>query len=88
MGKHDETLRAIFEEPPRKNIAYSRIVALMQNRGCVIREGKGSKVTFIHGMRLFVFHRPHPQKEFQAYNVVRLRSFLLECGISPLNDQN
>ncbi len=83
MGKHDDTLAAIFAEPVRANISWAAIEAMLRYSGAEISEGRGSRVRIsLHGVRA-VFHRPHPQKETNKGTVRSLRHFLTETGIKP-----
>ena len=64
MGpKHERTLKAIFEDPVRSNIAWRDIEAMLESAGAEITEGAGSRMRIaLNGVRA-VFHRPHPQQE-------------------------
>lgn len=81
MGKHDDTLAAIFADPVRSNIPWSDIESMLRNLGAEISEGRGSRVrVFLAGVRA-VFHRPHPQKETDKGAVRSVRRFLSEAGV-------
>ena len=60
MGpKQVRTLKAIFEEPVRSNIAWRDIEAMLESAGAEITEGAGSRVRIVlNGVRA-VFYRPH-----------------------------
>ena len=64
MGSnHERTLKAIFEDPFRSNIAWRDIDAMLKAAKPEITEGAGSRARIaINGLRA-VFHRPHSQKE-------------------------
>jgi len=81
MGKHDETLSALFSEPVRANIAWAAIEAMLRHRGAEISEGRGSRVRITLNQVRAVFHRPHPQKETSKGAVRSMRRFLTEAGI-------
>jgi hypothetical protein len=84
MGpKHQRTLRAIFEDPARSNIAWRDIEAMLVAAGAEVSEGGGSRVRIaLNGVRA-VFHRPHPQKETDRGAVKSMRRFLIEAGVAP-----
>jgi len=83
MGKHHDTLAAIFADPVRANISWAAIEAMLRHLNAEISEGRGSRVRVsLHGVRA-VFHRPHPQKETNKGTVRSMRHFLLEAGIKP-----
>ena len=80
-SRHQKTLKEIFENPVRSNIAWSDIEALLAAYGAEISEGGGSRVRIaLNGIRA-VFHRPHPQKETDKGAVKSMRRFLVEAGV-------
>lgn len=83
VGKHDNTLRAIFSDPIRSGIRWSEVESMLKHRGAEISEGAGSRVRIaLNGVRA-VFHRPHPRKETDKGAVKSLRRFLVEAGVTP-----
>jgi len=81
--KHGDTLRAIFENPVRANIAWRDVEAMLKAAGADISEGRGSRVRVVlRGVRA-VFHRPHPRKEISPAAVRSLRRFMTEAGVTP-----
>lgn len=83
MGKHDDVLRAVFEEPTRGNLPWRDIEAALRNKGAEITEGRGSRVRVaLNGVRA-VFHRPHPAKEADKGTVRSVRRFLVNAGVEP-----
>lgn len=83
MGKHDKTLRAVFDDPVRANVHWSDVEALLVARGASMTEGSGSRVRVaLNGVRA-VFHRPHPRKEIDKGALRSLRRFLTEAGVKP-----
>jgi len=80
---HRQTLKAIFEDPVRSNIAWRDIESLLKATGAEISEGSGSRIrVFLNGVRA-VFHRPHPEKETDKGAVKSMRRFLTEAGVTP-----
>lgn len=82
-SKHRKTLRAIFEEPIRSDIAWTEIEKLLAALGAELSEGRGSRVRIYLNEIRAVFHRPHPQKETDKGALRSMRRFLIEAGISP-----
>ena len=80
-GKHAATLRAVFADPVRANIAWRDIEALLVALGAEVSEGHGSRVRFALGGVRAVFHRPHPEKETDRGAVRSVRRFLSEAGV-------
>ena len=88
MGKRQrKTLKAIFENPVRSNVAWSDIEKMLQALGAELSEGRGSRVrSALHGVRA-VFHRPHPQKETDKGALMSMRRFLTEAGVTPESEE-
>lgn len=82
-ARHRKTLEAIFTVPTATNLAWSRIEALLKAIGCIVVEGRGSRVRFAYGQRVITVHRPHPAKEAKPYQVEDTRYFLQSIGITP-----
>lgn len=81
--KHRKTLRAIFENPVRSNIAWKDVEALFLALGADVSEGSGSRVRVaLNGVRA-VFHRPHPDPETNRGAIRAVRRFLTEAGVTP-----
>jgi hypothetical protein len=82
-GKHAKTLKAVFSNPVRTNIAWRDIEALFCALGATISEGSGSRVHVELGEESASFHRPHPQRETNRGAVRAVREFLNNAGITP-----
>ncbi len=82
-SKHSKTLEAIFSKPTTGTLEWSRIESLLIAVGCVVIEGRGSRVRFACGERVATFHRPHPAKEAKPYQVEDARAFLELIGVKP-----
>lgn len=82
-GKHRKTLRAVFEDPVRSDVAWADIEKLFSALGAELEEGRGSRVrVYLGGVRA-VFHRPHPEKEADKGALRSVRRFLEEAEIGP-----
>lgn len=82
-SKHRKTLEAIFSKPTTSTLEWSRVEALLLAVGCELVEGRGSRVRFVHGHHVGIFHRPHPAKEAKPYQVIDAREFLILIGVKP-----
>ncbi len=82
-SRHRKTLEAVFAEPTKTNIAWMDIEALLVAKGCMSKEGAGSRVKFKLGDEVLLIHRPHPQKEAKAYVVRATREFLIKISVTP-----
>lgn len=80
-GKHRRTLRAIFEDPVRSNVAWVDVETLLLALGAKLSEGRGSRVRIALGGLRAVFHRPHPQRETDKGSLKSVRRFPQTAGI-------
>lgn len=82
-SKQRKTLQLIFREPVSPSINWNDVEKLLLACGCVIVEGGGSRVRFIHGDNIATFHRPHPDKTAKRYQIRDAREFLTQIGVEP-----
>ncbi len=82
-SKHRKTLRTVFEDPVRSDVAWTDVERLFGALGAEVSEGRGSRVrVYLSDVRA-VFHRPHPQKETDKGALRSVRRFLAEAGFEP-----
>jgi HicA-like toxin of HicAB toxin-antitoxin system len=82
-AKHERTLRAIFEDPVRADVAWPDVERLFMALGAELTEGRGSRLRVaLKGARA-VFHRPHPRRETDKGALRSVRRFLVEARIRP-----
>ena len=82
-GTHRKTLRAIFDDPVRSDVAWTDIEKLLVALGAELSEGRGSRVRISLNQVRAVFHRPHPRKETDKGALKAMRRFLIEAGAFP-----
>jgi len=81
--KQRKTLEALFASPAPKTLPFSELESLFRAIGCEVIEGDGSRVAFkLRGVRV-AFHRPHPKKEAQEYQVRAAKDFFEALDIIP-----
>jgi len=83
VGKHDNTLQAIFTDPVPSNIKWRNIEKLIAHLNAEISAGSGSRIRVALNGRRAVFHRPHPSPDTDRGAVKSVRRFLTEAGIDP-----
>ncbi len=80
-SSHKKTLKAIYQDPVRSDIAWTKIENLLKALGAEISDGRGSRVRVaLNGVRM-VFHRPHPQNETDKGALKSVRRFLTTAGV-------
>lgn len=82
-SKQRKTLAAIFTDPVSKNIEWQAVESLLVAVGADVVEGCGSRVKFHKDGVIATFHRPHPNKEANPYQVRDVRRFLSRLGVKP-----
>ena len=75
-SKHRKTIQAVRRVPASASILWDDIESLFVAIGCEVVEGPGSAVSFKKDGEVEFFHRPHPQKEAQRYQVRAAKRFL------------
>jgi hypothetical protein len=76
-----KTLLAIFEQPTRADVRWSRIEALIRALGGQVTQGRGSRVRFQLRDQVATFHGPHPKRVSGKATLEDVRRFLENAGI-------
>jgi hypothetical protein len=79
--KRTETLKAIFSDPVRADIAWRDFESLLNALGAQVTKGKGSVRRVLLNDEVGIFHEPHPRKVLKKWAVRYARGFLLNAGI-------
>ena len=82
-AKQRKTLAALFAGQVSHSIPFRDIESLLLAVGCHIREGEGSRVSFVRDGIVWPTHRPHPQKEAKQYQVKEAPNYLATLGVKP-----
>ena len=76
-------MAAIFSDPPRSNVSWLDIEALLLALGAERYEGNGSRVRFLlNGVKATIL-RPHPHKETDKGALLSVRGYLITGGVQP-----
>ncbi len=81
MSKKEKLLKKFTQLPPRKDLTFTELEALLQQLGFEKREGSGSRVKFVKDELLINLHKPHPEDILKVYIVKQIQAKLkeLEC---------
>lgn len=83
MSHHNQkTIEAIFAHPLSSNIDFKDVMHALTAIGVEVEEKAANKVALSKDGRTAVIHRPH-QHTLPKDEVATIRSFLVDCGISP-----
>ena len=80
MSKKDKLLKKFKELPPRKDLTFTELEALLQQLGFEKSEGSGSRVKFVKDDLLINLHKPHPEDILKVYIVKQIQAKLKELG--------
>ncbi len=80
MSKKDKLLERFMSIPPKKDITFDELVALLSKLDYEQIEGSGSAVKFYNKEKdsLINLHRPHPENILKIYLIKQIRSKLKE----------
>ena len=80
MSKKKKLLKKFLEIPPKKDLTFDALEALLLSCGYMKLEGKGSAVKFYHEKKdnLINLHKPHPGNILKVYLVKQIQSKLKE----------
>lgn len=78
------TWQALFANPPRADIAWDEVTALIRALGGQEihhrQKTSGSRVRFLLGGVKGFFHRPHPENVLGKHCAADVREFLVRAG--------
>lgn len=80
MSKKDKLLAAFMEIPPKKNLTWNDLIALMSALNFEQLEGDGSRVKFYHKAKdvMINLHKPHPDNILKTYIIKQIQDKLKE----------
>jgi hypothetical protein len=81
VGKHDKFLRKMLQRPISANLSWNDIESLILSYGAKMREGNGSRVTFILNGVVATFHRPHGSEKTDKGAVNSVIQFLRDAEV-------
>lgn len=82
-SKRQATYDAIYREPKSSDIYGEDIVKLLIYLGCEMKQGNGSRVTFVYNERRMKMHLPHKKdgkKPLLKYQIDDVRQYLKDIG--------
>ncbi|MDQ1299087.1 MAG: hypothetical protein QG558_1626 [Campylobacterota bacterium] len=80
MGKKDKLLERFMSVPPKKDITFNELAALLSKLGYEQIEGSGSAVKFYNKEKNYLInlHRPHPENVLKIYLIKQIQAKLKE----------
>jgi hypothetical protein len=81
MGKHDKFLKKVLQQPISANLSWNDIEHMILSYGARMKEGSGSRVTFILNGVVATFHRPHGSEKTDKGAVKSVIQFLRDADV-------
>lgn len=83
MSNADKLLQKLKKEPPPKDFTWDELKVLLCSIGFEPKQGKGSRVKFIHPDLSYPIsiHRPHPGNELKRYVIEQVKDALDELSL-------
>ncbi len=82
-SKPRKVLQAVFEHPPRSDLAWKAIETLLIALGATVQEGRGSRVRVFLNDVVATVHRPHPDRVIDKGVVRSLKEYLIKANSFP-----
>jgi hypothetical protein len=81
-GKHETTLRTIFQHPVSHNLDWHQLVRLLSALGTVEEHDDGRLTARVNDQEA-VLHRPRHKDLNSVEDVMHVRHFLERAGVTP-----
>jgi hypothetical protein len=78
-----KTLARVFQTPPRSDVRWPEVEALLGALDAELTEGRGSRLRVALGGARAVLHRPHPSSIVSKPCLRAVKRFLMTAGIQP-----
>jgi len=81
--KHLKKIEKVFEHPTSSNIDTKKLIAALEHYGVSLELTKKHKAKLLYKESVFVLALPHGEPTLSKDEVVRLRDWLEEVGLTP-----
>ena len=82
-AKHRRALEEIFAHPISTNIDFWKVINLFEDLGAEVENTKSDRVKVkLNGVE-YTFHRPHKKNIDSKDEVLAIRDFLKDAGVTP-----
>jgi hypothetical protein len=81
--KHENLIRAIFQDPISGNIQWREIESLLRHLGAAIESLSGTRVRVKLNGHEGILHRPHGGNALGRQDVQHLREYLSHARVTP-----
>lgn len=81
--KHDQFIRAIFQDPVSANIHWREVESFLLHLGAVLEPIEGARYKVVLNGVEGVLHRPHHSNECSRQEIKHLREYLASARVTP-----
>ena len=81
--KHDNLIRAVFQDPISGNIQWREIESLLRHLGAAIESLSGTRIRVKLNGHEGILHRPHGGNSLGRQDVQHLREYLSHARVTP-----
>ncbi|MGE5491744.1 MAG: type II toxin-antitoxin system HicA family toxin [Actinomycetota bacterium] len=80
--KHENLLRAIFQDPVSANIHWREVESLLNHLGATIEPSHGARFRIVLNRVEGFLHHPHNSSTCTKADIKQLREYLSHAGVS------
>jgi len=81
--KHDQFLRAIFQDPVSSNIHWREVESFLHHLGAAVEPIQGTRFRVVLNGVEGVLHRPHHSNVCSKQEIKHLREYLASARVTP-----
>lgn len=81
--KHEQFIRAIFQDPISGNIHWREVESLLHHLGATVESLSGARVRVVLNHVEGILHRPHHSNVLDRSAIKHLREYLAHARVTP-----
>lgn len=81
--KHEQFLRALFQDPVSANIHWREVESFLHHLGATLEPLQGARFRVLLNGVEGVLHRPHHSSECSKLEIKHLREYLASARVTP-----
>jgi hypothetical protein len=81
--KHDQFIRAIFQDPISANIHWREVESFLHHLGAEVEPIEGTRFKVVLNGVEGILHRPHHSSECTRQEIKHLREYLASARVTP-----
>jgi hypothetical protein len=81
--KHENFIRAIFQDPISGNIHWREVESLLHHLGATVETLSGARIRVVLNGAEGILHRPHHSNVLDRQAIKHLREYLAHARVTP-----